>query len=78
MKQYFTRILVALWLGSLLVAPTLAEDAASETEVPADEILLSNGSRIIGTVTSVRDGVVKVDTDFAGPLEITVDKIASL
>lgn len=74
MKQYITRILMTLWLGSFVVIPAQSEDEA----VPADEILLTNGSRIIGTVTGVRDGVVKVDTEFAGTLEIAVDQISSV
>jgi Protein of unknown function, DUF481 len=78
MKQYITGILMAFWLGSLLALPAQAEDASEAESAPADEIVLTNGSRIIGTVTSARDGVVKVDTDFAGTLEISLDKIASL
>jgi putative salt-induced outer membrane protein YdiY len=65
-------------LGTLAITPLRAEDATPEEVVPADEILLTNGSRIIGTVTGARDGVVQVDTDFAGALEIPMDKIASL
>ncbi len=73
MKQRITRILMALSISGLLAAASWAEEAA-----PADEILLTNGSRIIGTVTGARDGVVSVDTEFAGTLNIPVDKIASL
>lgn len=78
MKQYITRIWMAVWLGSLLALPVQAEGESGEEPAAVDEILLTNGSRIIGTVTGARDGVVKVDTEFAGTLEISIDKIASL
>ena len=74
MKQAITRFLVATLLCGFVSMTLQAEEAAA----PADEILLSNGSRIVGTVTGARDGVVKVDTDFAGTLEIPLDKIVSL
>jgi len=51
--------------------------SAEEAVVHQDEIVLKSGSRIIGTVTGSRDGVVTIDTDFAGTLDISLDKIAS-
>ena len=72
-------------LGLLLISlcftvqgVTAEEAVAPEAAPAADEILLTNGSRVLGAVTGVRDGVVSVDTDFAGTLEIPVDKIANL
>ncbi len=53
-----------------------AQDAVEATATALDEILLKNGSRILGTVTSSRDGVIVIETDFAGTLSIdsaTVD-----
>ena len=43
-----------------------------------DVVVLEDGSRIIGTVTASRDGVVVIETDFAGSLEIPLDKVQTL
>ncbi len=51
--------------------------SAEEAEVHQDQIVLKSGSTIIGTVTGSRDGVVTIETDFAGSLDISLDKIAS-
>ncbi len=56
-----------------LAAAAVAEEAV----VHQDEIVLKSGSTIVGTVTGSRDGVVTIETDFAGALEISLDKIAS-
>ena len=69
---------------SLMLVPALfshAQDAAEPTtvdEIPLDEVLLKNGSRILGTVISARDGTIVIETDFAGTLTIdseTVDQM---
>lgn len=52
--------------------------AATSITAAADELLLKNGSRILGSVTGVRDGVVTVDTEFAGSIQIQQDQIVSL
>jgi len=52
--------------------------ARADEALAVDEILLTDGSRIFGAITGARDGVVQVDTEFAGPLEISVDNIASM
>ncbi|MFN2166130.1 MAG: DUF481 domain-containing protein, partial [Anaerolineae bacterium] len=44
----------------------------------ADEIELKDGSRINGTVTATRDGVVTVETRFAGTLSIQQDQVAAM
>lgn len=65
----------------LAVALTMAASQqlyADEEAAPADEIILLDGSRILGTVTGSRDGVVTIETDFAGKLEVALDKIDSL
>ncbi len=51
---------------------------AAETAAPMDEVLLKNGSRIFGSVTASRDGVVTIDTDFAGTLSIKTEDIQSM
>jgi Protein of unknown function, DUF481 len=52
------------------------EDAAAAP--PPDRIVLKNGSTILGTITATRDGIVSVDTDFAGSLEVAQDQILAL
>lgn len=43
-----------------------------------DEIVLKNGSRLLGTVTAVRDGVVTIETDFAGSLSVDMEQVDTL
>ncbi|MEH6567818.1 MAG: DUF481 domain-containing protein [Halioglobus sp.] len=74
-RIFFNAVLFAALVTS---AGAHAQDVPEANELPLDEILLKNGSRILGTVTSVRDGVVSIDTDFAGTLSIdsaTVDSM---
>ena len=76
----YTRFLQALAIASAiwgLSPPALAEDAEDAAQ-NRDEILLKTGSRVLGTVTGSREGVVTIDTDFAGTLNIELDKIASV
>lgn len=65
--------LVAFWLVTLSGPISAQEEAA-----PADEILLKNGSRILGTITGTRDGVVTVETGFAGTLRVTQAEIVEM
>jgi len=43
-----------------------------------DLVVLSNGSRLIGTVVDSRDGVLTLKTDFAGTLSIQLDQVVSV
>jgi hypothetical protein len=63
MKNTSLRILGCL--ASLLVVPV----------VRADRVELTNGSVIVGKILSAEDGKFKVETDFAGTVEISQDKI---
>lgn len=60
------------------LASALLASLAPTVAAAPDELVLKNGSRILGTVTGVRDGVVSVDTEFAGNLQIRQDQIVSL
>jgi len=71
----YLRALCPLLFALLGLAPLAG---AEESAANPDQIVLKNGSTILGTVTGTRDGVVKIDTDFAGTLSIELDKIASL
>ena len=65
-------------LLSALICSVSVFASAAETTATLDEILLKNGSRVLGTVTSSRDGVVTIDTNFAGTLSINNDEIQSM
>ncbi|HBM82126.1 MAG TPA: DUF481 domain-containing protein, partial [Halieaceae bacterium] len=65
-------------LRPAVVAVALAAGVLAGSAIAADEIVLKNGSRILGTVTGVRDGVVTVDTEFAGTLKVKQDQVESL
>ncbi len=43
--------------------------------VSADELLMKNGSRLIGTLVSAENGSVKFKTPFAGELKIKLKNI---
>lgn len=62
----------------LLVFGVLTTAMAQESTTSQDEILLKNGSRVIGSVTSARDGVVTIETNFAGTLSIKSEEIQSV
>ncbi len=57
----------------LQVAALHAEDAR-----PLDRIVLKNGSTLLGKVEGYADGVVSIETDFAGTLEVAEDQILSM
>ena len=61
------------WLSSQVQA----EESETAPQV-LDQIVLKNGSIIMGTVTGSRDGVVSIDTDFAGTLSVTLDQVAAV
>ncbi len=67
-----------LALISALLCSVSIFASAAETTTPQDEILLKNGSRVIGAVTASRDGVVTIDTSFAGTLTIKIEEIQSM
>jgi hypothetical protein len=71
---------VGLGLLVVLCLRVQAEEAvaAPESAPPPDEIVLKNGSRILGTVTEARDGAVTIETDFSDTIVIDLAHVASL
>ena len=67
-----------LALLALLVLGIATAAFAAESTTPQDEVLLKNGSRVIGSITSARDGVVTIETSFAGTLSIKSEEIQSM
>lgn len=65
-------------LLTLLLCGMFTAAVAEESAVPQDEVILKNGSKVIGTVTSARDGVLTVETDFAGTLSISSEEVLSV
>lgn len=64
---------------STMVAMLVCLFVQAETSSAAqDEIVLKNGSRIIGVVTDSREGVVTIETDFAGTLSVAMDQVESV
>ena len=80
MNKTYPRILLSLLLLCLGAGGVWAEESTTPPAEPVgtDEVLLTNGSKIIGLVTGARDGAIKIDTDFAGSLEIPMEMVASL
>lgn len=60
------RVLALLIVGALSQA------------VSADELVMKNGSRLIGTLVSVQDGRIKFDTPFAGELSVAVANVEAI
>ncbi|MEH6515459.1 MAG: DUF481 domain-containing protein [Halioglobus sp.] len=77
-KKPWSLILVFALLMSIFPVAALSQEEATEPATPPDRIVLKNGSTILGTVTATRDGVVSIDTDFAGSLEIAQDQIVAM
>jgi hypothetical protein len=69
---------LAVFLTIAAHAEDAAEPAAEAQALPPDVVLLKNGSKILGTVTSARDGVIVVKTDFAGDISIKTDEVDSV
>jgi hypothetical protein len=65
-------------LSATVHAQEAGETTDSTDTTPLDVILLDNGSKILGTISSVRDGVVVVETDFAGTLSIDLETVHSM
>ena len=65
-------IMRTLAVGLALLLPLATGAWAQEEPAATDEIELKNGSRVIGKVTGIRDGVVTVETDFAGALSVSL------
>ncbi len=70
-----------LGLAFAAVVAAQAEDSVNSVAVaaaPLDEVMLKNGSRILGMVTSARDGVIVIETDFSAAIKIDADRIDSI
>jgi len=52
--------------------------SAQAQDAAVDEIVLKDGSRLLGSVTGARDGVITIDTGFAGTLSVEIDQVQSL
>ena len=71
-------IMRTLAVGLALLLPLATGAWAQEEPAATDEIELKNGSRVIGKVTGIRDGVVTVESDFAGALSVSLDQIITM
>ena len=71
-------LLVLLMLAAAAPGVRAQEGAPGEASAAADEIVLKNGSRLFGKVTAVRDGIMTVETDFAGELSVSMDQVVAM
>jgi len=62
----------------LVLLMTPLAPRAEDAPPGADVIVLKNGSRLIGAVIDSRDGVLTVETDFAGTLSVQLDQVESV
>jgi len=69
---------LVVFLNVAVHADDSTEPEAEAPALPPDVVLLKNGSKILGTVTSARDGVIEVETDFAGKLSIDSAEVESV
>ncbi len=51
--------------------------AASAVCVSADVVELSNGSRLVGEIVDIHEGTLRLETDFAGTLELELADVSS-
>lgn len=51
--------------------------ALSAYAAQADTVLTTDGARLTGTIVSIADGKIALETSYAGKLEISQDKVAS-
>lgn len=66
---------VLFWAIAMIAAHSVQ---AQTDAAAADAVVLHNGSRLIGSVTGIRDGVLTLETDFAGTLSIEMEQVASV
>lgn len=71
-------LLILLAFAVTTLGVRAQEAVPGDVAAAADEIVLKNGSRILGKVTAVRDGIVTVETDFAGELSVSTDQIIAM
>ncbi|MGB0370383.1 MAG: DUF481 domain-containing protein [Opitutales bacterium] len=48
---------------------------ASTAHLLADEVVTFNGSKLVGTISGISDGVLTLETEFAGTLEIPMEQV---
>ena len=60
---------------AMLISVCVQAETSSQVD---DELILKNGSRLFGTVVTVRDRLVTFKTSFAGTLSISMDEIVSV
>jgi len=62
-----------------VVAFSMSLPSRGEGDPPGqDRVILKNGSRLIGTVVDSREGVLTLETDFAGTLSVQLDQVESV
>jgi hypothetical protein len=65
-------------LGVIVLSIALMFIASVQAENPLDTVLLKNGSKILGNVTSARDGVIVIETNFSAAISIDTAEVQSI
>ncbi|MCZ6831590.1 MAG: DUF481 domain-containing protein [Gammaproteobacteria bacterium] len=65
-------------MRTTLLAIALSVTGLLPAAVTADEMIMKNGSRLIGTVVSASEGKIKFDTEFAGTISIDVEDVDTM
>jgi len=68
--------LTRLTFNLALLAVVLTTGAASR--LAADEVITTNGAKILGKVTKIHAGVIFITTDFAGDLQVKQSKVVAI
>ena len=69
---------IVVYLRMVIVCLVTVSVAGLAAADELDEVVLKDGSLVKGVVTGARNGVVTIDTGFAGSIEIQIDKIEEL
>jgi putative salt-induced outer membrane protein YdiY len=64
-------------IAALLLICSLAFTCAADT-VHADELILTNGERLIGTLITMEDGTINFESDMLGTIKVPLNKVRRL
>jgi hypothetical protein len=67
-----------LKLSSALSKASLLLVATCALRLPADVLVTTNGARIVGKITGIHEGLVTVETDYAGEIKVKQALVASM
>lgn len=75
-NSFIGATLLGLWF--VLAMEAHAGQEPDRGDMMTDDVVLNNGSRIIGNIISARDGTIVIETEFAGTLNIDSSMVESM